>query len=150
VLFESAAICLHLAERHPEAALMPAPATDDRSKAYQWLIFLTNTLQADLWQFFRPEFYAPPERQAEFKATMDGHVIRHLGVLDRHLEGRDCLAGATVTVADLYLLMLGRWSRHISRPTRSFGNVARVLEDLCRRPAVVETFRREEIAAPYF
>src|SRR5690606_13108006 len=121
-------ICLHLAERHPEAALLPPPATDDRSKTYQWLTFLTNTLQADLWQFFRPEFYAPPERQAEFKATMDGHVIRHLGVIDRHLEGRDYLVGDSLTIADLYLLMLGRWSRHISQPTRSFANLTHVME----------------------
>lgn len=149
-LFEAAAICLHLADHHPEASLIPALGTPDRSRTYQWLTFLTNTLQADLWQFFRPEFYAPPERQADFKATMDGHVVRHLGVLDRHLEGRDHLAGETLTIADLYLLMLGRWSRHITQPTRSFGNLTRVLDNVCRRPAVVEAFRQEEIAAPYF
>ncbi len=149
-LFESAAICLHLADRHPEAALIPAFGTEDRSRTYQWLTFLTNTLQADLWQFFRPEFYAPPERRAEFKATMGDHVVRHLGILDRHLEGRNHLAGDTLTVADLYMLMLGRWSRHIASPTRDFPNVTRVLEELCRRPAVMEAFRQEEIAAPYF
>lgn len=149
-LFESAAICLHLADRHPKAGLIPALGTAERSETYQWLIFLTNTLQADLWQFFRPEFYASPERQGEFKTTMGEHAARHLGVLDRHLEGKEFLAGDQLSVADLYMLMLGRWSRHLPQPTRGFKNLTRVLETLCRRPPVVAAFAREAIPAPYF
>ncbi len=53
VLFEAAAIVLHLADRHPEAGLAPAVGTADRSRFYQWLTFLTNSLQEELmiWQY---------------------------------------------------------------------------------------------------
>ena len=40
VLFESAAICLHLADMHPEAGLVPALGTAQRAHCYKWLMFL--------------------------------------------------------------------------------------------------------------
>jgi glutathione S-transferase len=35
-LFESAALCLHLGDMHPEAGLVPALGTHDRALVYQW------------------------------------------------------------------------------------------------------------------
>src|SRR5689334_10559721 len=43
VLFESAAICLHLADRHPESRLAPPLGSPARAHFYKWLIHLTNT-----------------------------------------------------------------------------------------------------------
>src|ERR1700752_3214559 len=53
VLFESAAIVLHLVDQHPEAGLAPEVGTPERAKFYQWMIFLTNSLQEELmiWQY---------------------------------------------------------------------------------------------------
>ena len=53
VLFESAAIVLHLVDQHPEAGLAPKVGTPERAKFYQWLTFLTNSLQEELmiWQY---------------------------------------------------------------------------------------------------
>src|SRR5690242_5004825 len=45
VLYETAAICMHLADVHPEAALLPQLATAERAHAYKWLAWLSNTLQ---------------------------------------------------------------------------------------------------------
>ncbi|MCP3986574.1 MAG: hypothetical protein GY723_19495 [bacterium] len=45
VLFEAAAICMHIADRHPEAMLIPPLRSDERSHFYKWLVFLTNTVQ---------------------------------------------------------------------------------------------------------
>ena len=46
VLYESAAICLYLADAHPRARLMPPLGSVQRAHAYKWLMWLTNTLQA--------------------------------------------------------------------------------------------------------
>src|SRR4051812_4806431 len=48
VLYETAAICLHLVDRHPQAGLAPQVGTVERAEFYKWLIYLTNTLQAEL------------------------------------------------------------------------------------------------------
>src|SRR6202043_658426 len=38
-IFESAAICLHLADLHPDAGLIPELGTYERGLTYQWSIF---------------------------------------------------------------------------------------------------------------
>ena len=42
--FESAALLMILAERHPEARLAPAPGSPLRADWYQWIAFFTNSL----------------------------------------------------------------------------------------------------------
>ena len=55
VLTETAAICLHLADRHPQANLAPALGTPERANLYRWLIYLTNTVQAELLHYYYPD-----------------------------------------------------------------------------------------------
>jgi glutathione S-transferase len=55
VLFETAAICLHLADTHPQANLVPALGTQQRAQLYKWLMYMTNTLQAELLTYFYPD-----------------------------------------------------------------------------------------------
>ncbi|HWI11467.1 MAG TPA: glutathione S-transferase, partial [Burkholderiaceae bacterium] len=58
VLYEAAAICLHLVDTHPEAGLAPALGTPERAHFYKRLVWLTNTLQAALIVYFYPERWA--------------------------------------------------------------------------------------------
>ena len=48
VLYETAAVCLHLVDRHPEAGLAPRVGSAERAHFYKWMAWLTNTLQASL------------------------------------------------------------------------------------------------------
>jgi glutathione S-transferase len=57
VLYETAAICLYIAEKYPQSGLFPAVASmadakpgdgASRAQATKWLMWLTNTLQATL------------------------------------------------------------------------------------------------------
>src|SRR5260370_5953618 len=54
VLFESAAICLHLADRHPSSRLAPELGTAERATFYIWQILLTHTSQRVLLSHFDP------------------------------------------------------------------------------------------------
>ena len=150
VLFEAAAICLHLADKHPEANLISGPGSNSRARAYQWLTFLTNTLQADLWQYYRPEFYVEKERQDEFRRTMEGHIGRHLTIIDEHLTSARYLAGDEISVADLYLFMLGRWSRNLSKPTRSYAHLSGLMEKLSDRRSIKAALEVERLPAPFY
>src|ERR1700742_166841 len=68
VLFEAAAIVLHLVDQHQEAGLAPKVGTPERAKFYQWMAFLTNSLQEELmiWQY--------PERLAGTHAAATAAV----------------------------------------------------------------------------
>lgn len=150
VLFESAAICLHLVDRHREAGLIDDIGTEARARTYQWMMFLTNTLQADLWQYYRPEFYVEKERQDEYRRTMEGHIGRHLAIIDANLAASRYMAGGKLSVADFYVFMLGRWSRNLSKPTRVYANLARLMEELSGRPSVQKTMQTEKLAVPFY
>src|SRR6201996_8450590 len=112
VLFESAAIVLHLVDQHQEAGLAPKVGTPERAKFYQWMTFLTNSLQEELmiWQY--------PERLAGTDATATAIVKRgaearasvFLDVIEDHLKADGPLfLGKKLSAADFYLVMLARW-----------------------------------------
>ena len=45
VLYETAAIVLHLVDTHPAAGLAPAVGTAERAQFYKWLVWLCASLQ---------------------------------------------------------------------------------------------------------
>lgn len=152
VLFESAAICLHLADRHPAAKLAPAFGTTERAQFYKFLIHLTNTVQAELLSYFYPERLTD---DASAAAQVKAHAEARVGEMFDRLEaslaaGGPYLLGARFSVADLYLLMLARWTRGMTNPARGRKSVRRLLDRLIERPAVQRVFAKEEIAAPLF
>ena len=149
-LFETAAICMHLADRHPEARLLPAPGSRERAVAYQWITYLTNSFQADFWQYFRPEFYVPESDFERFRGVLAERCAPYLGILDNALEGRTYLAGDTVSVADFYLFLMGRWSRRMDKPARDFPNLARFMAMMATVPAVEEAIRIENLDQPLY
>jgi len=48
LLFESAALCLHVADSHPERELIPAPGSFARGQVYQWAFFAMTELEPRL------------------------------------------------------------------------------------------------------
>jgi glutathione S-transferase len=55
VMFESAAICLQLADLHPDAGLMPPVGSTGRAFAYQWTLFGMTELEAPLYAWLRAQ-----------------------------------------------------------------------------------------------
>jgi glutathione S-transferase len=109
VLTESAAICLHLAERFPEARLAPPPATRERSELYRWLLWLSNTVQMTQLRHFYPHRYGTEG----VKEAADVELAGHYDLIDAYLDGREWLVGDERTVADFFLFMLTRWGRNL-------------------------------------
>ncbi len=150
VLYETAAILLHLADTHAAQALMPALGTADRAQAYKWLIWLTNTLQARLIAYFYPERWSA-SRPDEVKAQAQASIQPMLQQLDDQLaaHGQPWLLGATYSAVDAMAFMMGRWTRHFQdHPARSFPHLGPYLQRMLTRPAVQRVFAREEIQAP--
>jgi glutathione S-transferase len=148
IVFESAAIALHLIDRHQEAGLAPAVGTPERAKFYQWLIFLTNSLQEELmvWQY--PERLAGGDAAAKevVKKGAEARASNFLDVIEDHLKANGPLfLGDKLSAADFYLVMLARWARPMSKPPRSRPNVARLLDMMTGLPSVRRAYEREGI-----
>lgn len=151
VLFETAAICLHLADSHPEAALAPPLGSAQRAHFYRWLMYLTNTVQAEMLLYFYPERLSDDEAMAaRVKHHAEARLAEMFDYLEQTLQANGpFLLGERFTALDPYLFMLARWSRMMARPARSRPALARFLASMAARPAVQRAFAAEGIDAPY-
>lgn len=116
VLYETAAICLHLTDTHSEKNLAPAVGTRERALFYKWLMWMSNTLQPALIMYFYSDRYTSstdPEVVAQITAKTQERVGGMLRQLDDHLaaNGGPWMMGGAFTVLDIYAFMLGRWTR---------------------------------------
>jgi len=151
VLYETAAICLHLADVHPDAALLPPLATPERANAYKWIVWLANTLQPALVVYFYPERWADDATgAAAIRAKAEAKIAPMLDQLDAELarHGRPWLLGERYGVADAYAFVLCRWTRGFARPARTLPHLRPWLERMLARPAVQRAFATEQLAAP--
>ena len=151
VLYETAAVCLHLADTHPAAALMPPLGTAARAEAYKWLAWLTNTMQSALIVYFYPERWADDEAAvAQVKAHAEAKVGAMLDQLDaafaRH--GGAWLLGDSFSLADPYAFVLCRWTRGFGRPARALPHLKPWLARMLARPALQRAFATEGLKAP--
>jgi glutathione S-transferase len=97
VVTEVAAICCYLADAFPQAGLAPAP--QDRADYYRWIFFTSGPVEmafsnrAAGWE---PE--ADKQRMFGY-----GNYDLAMGTLEKALAGRDYLAAARFTAADLFV-----------------------------------------------
>lgn len=157
VLYETAAICLHLVDRHPEAGFAPAVGTAARAEFYKWLIYLTNTLQAELITYFYPERLADDDAMAaQIKQHAEARISKMLDLIENTLAANSAgrcgpyLLGAHYTAVDPYLMMLSRWTRMMDNPARTRSHLGRYLELVSARPAVQRAFAAEGLVAPLY
>lgn len=153
VLYEAAAICLHLADRHAGAQLAPALGSKERAEFYKWLVYLTNTLQAELLLYFYPERLTDDAAAAaQVKAHAETRVGEMLDLIEAALAAGagPFLLGAQYRAVDPYLLMLGRWTRAMQHPARTRPHLGRFLEIVMARPATQRAYAAEGLAAPYY
>ena len=149
VLFETAAIALHLADRHPEARLAPPPGTAERAQFYKWMVHLTNTPQHEYRAWFYPHEHTTDA--AGVAAVKDAARQRLEAMFDRiaeQLDGREFLLDSGFSAADLFLLMLVRWGRTMPRPPRDVPALAAHAARVLARPAVQAAFAAEGIRGP--
>jgi glutathione S-transferase len=152
VLYETAAICLHLADTHPAAALLPALATRERAHAYKWIAWCTSTLQAAINHYFYPERWAGDDAGAAVvKALAETKTGALLDQIDAELarHGGPWFLGDRFSIVDPYAFVLCRWTRGFSRSARSLPHVKPWLDRMLARPAVQRAFASEKLTAPF-
>ncbi|WP_341669427.1 glutathione binding-like protein [Alcaligenes sp. SDU_A2] len=138
-LFESGAILIYLAEKTGQ--LLPQDPAG-RYQALQWLMFQMGGAGPMFGQL--GFFHKFAGKDYEDKRPRDRYVAesrRLLGVMDRHLEGKDWMMGQEYSIADIALFpwvrnLIGFYDAGELVQFKDFDNVARVLQAFVNRPAV--------------
>ena len=150
VVREAAAICLYLDDQFPAAGLMPTTKSRDRGVALDWLIYLTNTVQADLmvWNYnFR---YAQTDAQkATLRELTGARLVEMFKTADQHLAtSGPWISGIAPSCADYFLLMLAGWGEQFGISPLPSTNVSIRRHALaCQAlPEVQAAFEAEQIS----
>jgi glutathione S-transferase len=140
-VFESAAICLHLADLHPEAGLIGELGTHERALAYQWSVFAPAELEPPLIEaaIFRE---AQPERAAKAR----GRFYKAAGAIAKSLDGGDYLVNGRFGVADVLVSTALSFAKRAGFPESLPPVLDDYLERLFERPAYQRALERASMA----
>jgi len=105
-LFETAAILLWLADRHP--ALLPHHGSE-RAEAVKWLIWMSNTLHPTLRMLFYPDQYIAKDACELLSKTTRERLTLQLEILNKAVKNAPWVGGETPTIVDCYLCPMLRW-----------------------------------------
>ncbi len=158
MLYETAAIVLHLCDTHPEPRAWRPPRghAPQRAHFYKWLMWLTNTLQATLIVYFYPERWVDEGNAAgaaEVKAAraaakvgglldqLDAELARHGGpwFMGESLQRAGCLR--------LHAVPLDAQLR--DGPARERPHLGPYLQRMLARPAVQRVLANEGLQPPF-
>ena len=138
-LWESGAILIYLAEK--TGKFLPQDAAV-RYHTIQWLMWQMGGVGPMMGQL--GFFHKFAGKEYEDKRPRDRYVAesrRLLGVLDKHLQGKDWIMGSAYTIADIAVFpwvrnLIGFYEAGELVGYADFANVDRVLKAFVARPAV--------------
>ena len=100
VLSESAAILVYLAKK--SGRLIPGDRAGE-AQVLRWCFAAMNTIELPLLTLLLIDFVTKKEEPPTYREFTVGWAKRHLGNLDRWLEGREFVATEAFTVADILM-----------------------------------------------
>jgi len=134
---ESAAMCILLAERHPDAGLAPAIGSPARADFLRWMTFMSSVIYPAALRFFYAHRYtADPGGLEAVKQAAVAEMDRGFAILDTALEGHDWLVGDHLSLADIYLVMLIAWHPEVEKVRTAWPNIERLWAGLREHPVM--------------
>lgn len=147
-IFESSAIILHLVDQHPQAGMAPQHGTPERAQFYQWLTFLTNSLQETMMLWFYPDRLVGEDEAAaaKIKQAAEKRAGDYLDIIEAHLvKSGPYFLGEQASAVDFFFTMLARWARALENPPRNRPACAKLLDLIVARPAVKRSYQQEGV-----
>jgi glutathione S-transferase len=145
-LYETAALLMLLAERHPEAKLAPLPGTHERGEYLQWMTHFTNTVQPAFRLWFHPNYGGPPEAEDGIKEAARGAIEASWDRLEAHLaEGGPYMLGSAYGVVDMFAIVLVRMSRNMPKPATQWPKIAKFASKVKGRSTWKRLYKIDEL-----
>jgi glutathione S-transferase len=101
MLFESAAICLQIADLYPEAQLIPAVTSQARGEVYQWSFFAMTEVEQSMLRAYTERHADELDPDAVAKA--ERRLAKAFAALAGGLAGHDYLVDDGFTIADVVM-----------------------------------------------
>jgi GST-like protein len=133
IMTESAAILIFLADQHPEAQLAPAQADKNRPAFLRWMAYVSAAIYSLAWIRGNPMRLVDDDRQVP---VIEDRIAERRAQCWRHMndqiEPRTFLLGDELSVLDIYVAIVSRWSPRRTRfyhEAPKIGAVVRRVDD---------------------
>ncbi|PPE70110.1 glutathione S-transferase family protein [Caldimonas thermodepolymerans] len=131
-VYENPAICLYVAEKHPEARLAPPPGAPGRGRFLSLMVYSTAQLEPSMGEALLKLPHHPARGWTPFDAAQD--------VVERELGDGPYLFGDWFTAADVMIGSMFIWKRWFGGPPDR-PRIAAYVDRLLQRPRC--SMRRE-------
>lgn len=144
VLTQNSTILLDLAERYPEARLLPEEMTARRN-ALSLLGHITSDVHPTFRTVLRPDRYvSDPAAQRELLEKGRAMVASRLALLDERLRDNSYLTGARFSLVDPYVLVFSFWCKRSEVPYPA--RLAELASRIAERPGYQRAIAIEQAA----
>ena len=130
LMTESAAILIHLADRHPQSRIAPAPDAPARAQFLRWMSYLPAQIYSMFWVRDEPSRLAADAAAEKVILERTAQRIADCWrMMNEQVAPGDYILGDALSVLDLYVAVMSRWT-----PRRKvFYQVAPKLTAVVRR-----------------
>jgi len=134
-VFESAAICMHLADKFPDKQLAPPLGTPARALYYQWMVYAVATLEPPVVEVFRHTVLLPDEQRSAAAAQEGLRTFAEVaGVLTQALGKQPYILGAQFSAADVMIGSTLGWGSFMDL-LNDYPELQAYVQRLTERPA---------------
>jgi GST-like protein len=142
IVTESAAILLTIADRFPQAGLIPPHATFARAEAYRWIAFMASEIYPMVEIVDYPDRFAPAGAEAEaLKARAIARIRERMLLVEAAIVGPWLLAHE-FCAADIYAAMFSRWSVGKDWREKHLPRLNALVENLAARPRIAPVWQK--------
>ena len=145
VVTESAGLLLTIADRHPDAHLLPPAASAERAQAFRWVAFMASELYPMVEISDYPDRFAPAGGEADgLRGKAQARLRERLMIVERQLAGPWFLSSG-FSLVDIYAAMFARWRGSLGRdwPVETNAPKLHALgQALAARPAIAPVWAR--------
>ena len=146
LLTESVAILLTLDERHPDAGLLPAPATAERAVALRWLLFISTELYPVVEINDYPERFTAPSANASATRQLARELWRRRWlVVEQQFGGAPYFLASGFSLVDIYIAVVSRWAQQEDWRPANLPSVEAVAAAVGQRPACAPIWACHEL-----
>lgn len=118
-------ILMWIGERYPDAKLIPEGGEETRWALRRWLAEFNGDIHPAFTPYFLTyRFTDDKEAGKGVKAKAAEEVDFQLGVVERHMEGRDWMLGDRRSILDAYLYVFCVWAGMMPKPLKEYSNLA--------------------------
>jgi len=139
---ESAGLLLTIADRHPEAGLLPKAGTPERAQAHRWITYMASEIYPMVEIVDYPERFVPEGEPAEaMRGKARDRIRERFLVIENAIAGPWLLASG-FCAADIYAAMFSRWSMGKEWREANLPKVCALAKALSERPKAGPVWER--------